>query len=315
MPKYHGLTDEDLRDLYDDIEEPKDEIEVRNTEFDCSRLDMATPENPVFIAGTLGDGWGDHVQPSWKGMFAVIGPRESDDYGEESRYSMYAIRVDTPYSSENPSRPLQFGDFLVKSADELENMVVVSGAEAERLYQNCIDLHENAPYIASGCLYTDQPIGRYAEYGSIPGSEKTWNLKDERLQDGSPIKSLDDGEKWILENHPAYYVGCGVHQDCPSGDIKFQCVPRAYGEGAFENVANRWTYAAEEAKRLGVTMGTKTWDDELTECLGADKDKIVYQAQYPQKEEPMTKAEKPSRRLPDISGIVDNEAEQSGLDY
>ena len=292
MPKYRGLTNADL-----------------------SRLDAATPEHPVFIEGTLGNGWRNYIQPSWKGLFAVIGPRECEDYGEDSRYSMYAIRVDTPYSSENRSRPLEFGDFLVKGSDELKNMAITYSPEADRLYKECQNLHENAPYIASGSLYTDQPVGKYAEYEEIPGSEQTWNLKDEHLRDGSPIRSLDDGDRWILENHPAYYVGCGVYQDCPSGDIKFECDPRAYGDGQFETVANRWAYAAEEAKRLGVTMGTKTWDDELTECLGADKDRIVYQTQHPGKKEPVAKAEKPSRRLPDISGIVDNEAEQSGLDY
>ena len=117
------------------------------TKSEINRLDAATPEHPVFIEGTLGNGWRNYIQPSWKGLFAVIGPRECEDYGEDSRYSMYAIRVDTPYSSENRSRPLEFGDFLVKGSDELKNMAITYSPEADRLYKECQDLHENAPYI------------------------------------------------------------------------------------------------------------------------------------------------------------------------
>jgi hypothetical protein len=263
----------------------------------------------------LQDGWGDYMSPSWKGLFAVTGPRESDDYDDETRYSLYAIRVDEPYSSENRSRPLQFGDFLTRSDDALKDMSIVQSPEAERLYKECQDLHANAPFVVQGRLYTDHPINEYS-YGSIPGTERTWEMKDERLPDGSPVNSLAACEAWLVHNHPAYLSGCGIHQECPSGDFECRSVPSAYG-GRVEDVAYRWAEAKELADQYGVPMGTKTWDDELTECLGAEKDKVVYQAEHPHQEQPeasVVETPKSSRRLPDISNIVDS-PEVSGPEY
>ena len=324
MPKYRGLTNEDLREWYEDEDSntPFERgVQNENNGPDLDRLNAATPEFPVFIEGTLQDGWGDYMSPSWKGLFAVTGPRESDDYDVETRYSLYALRVDEPYSQENRSRPLQFGDFITRSDDALKDMSIVQNPEAERLYKECQDLHENAPFVVQGRLYTDHPVDEYS-YGSIPGTERTWEMKDERLPDGSAVNSLAACEAWIVHNHPAYLPGCGIHQDCPSGDFECCVVPSPYG-GRVEDVAYRWAKAKELADHYGVPMGTKTWDDELTECLGAEKDKVIYQAEHPQQEqheelaiEPKTSSEPKTsaRRLPDISNVADSQ-EVMGLKY
>jgi hypothetical protein len=76
-------------------------------------------------------------------------------------------------------------------------------------------------------------------------------------------------EKWILKNHPDYYMGYGVHQECPSGAFCASAVPCGeYPAGMYENAANRRKYAEMRAEQLGVEIGFVEHEASADKSLG-----------------------------------------------
>lgn len=283
---------------------------------DLRKFNEATPENPVFLTGSVGkwDYYGEGTELAYSGVTAVTGRADSEDHHGNPEYRISVLRVDErgldPNGEESRWRA---GDFAVKSSEELWDATVSPKTpEMDRLYNDFQDMHDNTPYQASGQLYSESPSYRswdkehkYPEYEPIEGTKQTWDLSKETLKDGSFIKSLEDAERWVLENHPAYYIGMSAHQDCPSGDVMFGAVPSAYPEGYRETYENRMKYAQESADRLGVQLGTENAHDVLRD----------YHAQKADEQREQNSAQpRNERRLPDISWISDG-ADMSGPEY
>lgn len=71
------------------------------------------------------------------------------------------------------------------------------------------------------------------------------------------VKNLGEAEKWLLENHPDYYMGAVIQEDIPNG--RRMVVPRPgsrfYSEGEYETIQGRRDHAKWVCDYLGYTMG------------------------------------------------------------
>lgn len=68
---------------------------------------------------------------------------------------------------------------------------------------------------------------RYKYFDSI--AEEKWEIEG---------NSLDEGEKWLAQNHPDMYMGGSIV--CENGDFSLLAVPSGeYGEGNYETTQAR----------------------------------------------------------------------------
>lgn len=286
---------------------------------DLRKMDAATPEAPVFLTGPIGkwDYYGDDTELSYKGITAVTGRTEEEDHHGNPEYRLSVLQVDE--RGLDPSGKVagwRAGDYAVRSSGELRDAVVVEKtSELEQLYHAFQEMHKTAPFEVSGRLYSETPSYRkwdteqkYPEYDEIPETVQVFDLAGAKLRDGSEVNSLDAAQCWMLENHPALFMGMSAHQKCPSGDLLFGAVPSAYPEGYRETYENRWTYAQQEADRFGVTLGTETAHDILRD-LHAQKAEEQHRQMAAESPKPRA-----GRRLPDISDMDDG-LEVNGPEY
>ena len=130
-------------------------------------------------------------------------------------------------------------------------------ARADVLYQRSWEMHTASPYKITGQLYEERPIfenwdtGKmFPFYRPIKDSKKEWKL------DPKEVFCVDEASKWLLKNHPDYWMGANIIQECPSGNTSMHDVPCAkYGAGYYENYAARYRYAKKEAARRGIKAG------------------------------------------------------------
>ena len=95
-----------------------------------------------------------------------------------------------------------------------------------------------------------------------------YDVVDEKEWDITDAKSTQDCEKWLLENHPDYYMGCSIQQRCPSGDFLIMPAPSGeYPEGMFETIENRRKYAAMMSRSYGVDLGPAEFSDKSNRRL------------------------------------------------
>jgi hypothetical protein len=70
--------------------------------------------------------------------------------------------------------------------------------------------------------------------------ERVWEIEAE---------TLDDGELWLAENHPDYYMGANVI--CENGDFACEAIPcEEYGKGNYETIAARIAFVKAEAEYI-----------------------------------------------------------------
>ena len=130
-------------------------------------------------------------------------------------------------------------------------------AHAESLYSKFQELHRTSPYKIIGWLYDTKPFfsdwdtrKEYPSYRLIPESKVEWRLK------AKDATCIDNASEWLLKNHPDYWMGANIIQECPSGNFSMHAAPGAeYGRGNFETYAARNRFAKKEAKRRGVEVG------------------------------------------------------------
>lgn len=267
------------------------------SQADMEAFGKATPEDPVLIKGTF---WTEHPVSGQemiasRGTAAIIGPYEIDDpYGyDEERFRV--AYLDQKVIGDPDMVRRRFGDWDIVKLSDIPDGEVVFDPAVEARYKDFQDMHNNTPFTVVGRLYSEDATylafdqtHDYPQYAEIEGTEKTWDLKDATLKDGSPVKSLEAVDKWMLENHPAYYMGYSAAQDCPSGDFVVNVVPgMGYPKGMDDTFAHRMDYAKMHAVEMGVQIGP----DETRQVLADARAK----QELPKKE----------RRLPDISNIVD----------
>lgn len=194
----------------------------------------------------------DMSEPYFVGTVSI---NRMPDYDNEC-YSFKALDIKTADHTKafGHNRDIIKGDYFSADSDRLTVMEYVGKDHPE--YSKCVelekefdDIHKNAPYVITGRVFSDEPRDPNARY-------KTYNIIEEKEWEPSEVHSLEDAEKWILENHPDYYMGYGVNQKCPSGNLCYGAVPCAeYPDGMYENAENRRKYAAMRAEKLGVKLG------------------------------------------------------------
>ena len=211
----------------------------------------ATPENPMFAEiEVYSDDVDDHYKfkPEWRGRVACTGVAKvqiEDDYGfrPETQAKFRAIEDGTKLND------IRYG-YHIKSSTGFpgttENFVIKEMLESTpdliNQYKKCIDdIKVHVTYRDFG-----EELNKYGMAEIIPNTEVSVDIPG--------AHSLDEGMKWMLENHPGQIMGMSMSTS--SGDFLASAVPCCeYPKGRYENRQARELYAKEEAERLGVTLG------------------------------------------------------------
>lgn len=214
---------------------------------------------------TLRDMRDDMASPYYKGYVALVDKPGYRDGEYDEYYRLKNLKTDlADHRLTMGGRDYVNGDWMSVYEDNLFVDEVITKdhpeyAKCQALEKQFDDMHAQAPYEIRGVVYDVTPTYYdwdkdriHPNYECI--EEKTWNPKD--------VHSLEDCEKWILKNHPDYYMGYSAQQKCPSGDFCCGAIPSAYGREYCETYDARRKYAAERAKNLGVSLGPVEHDKD-----------------------------------------------------
>ena len=223
-----------------------------------------TEESPVFMKAEMYDTPAAMREPNEEPYQAIVCAVTDVQYDDQSLF-LHALILDTE-NTEGRQTPVyrampQRGGYLMLDADDLDGHMLQMTQDLMQNYHALYHQRQTAPFLVTGRLFTEVPkilSGGFSYYPEIPDSQRVWDLSKEHLQNGSRIRSVNDAEKWMLENHPAYIFGMLIQQDCPSGDFMATAVPcMSYPKGMYETLDGRLMYAQMRAASLGVTMGSE----------------------------------------------------------
>lgn len=137
--------------------------------------------------------------------------------------------------------------------------ILASTEERRGIYESMRSMRASGCYQVRARLYEGTGYGMGA--AAVPGSEERWDLSMAKLADKTACRSVDAAEKWLLENHPDYWMGAiiegqteGMPKRIIPGPGKFN-----YPDGAHEDVARRRATAQEQAEYLNVSLGPKEY--------------------------------------------------------
>ena len=173
-----------------------------------------------------------------------------------------------------------FGDYKAYERDDVwlikdENMMSSTElVEADRLKKEFEDLHMNAKYHITGRMYCETPsFYAWDQEGQYPYFE----IEDEKkFVCPDNVKSIEDAQVWLLKEHPEYYMGCSIVQDCPSGNFCMTAVPSSeYPKGTYETIGNRLGYAKNELERLTGKLARETKSDIEDHVLSREREKEI----------------------------------------
>lgn len=215
-------------------------------------FEEATPEKPIFAKITYYNySFNDENNcreklPVWRGLVACTGLETF--LVEENRFNYYEEQWTKFRAIENGEQfslksNIKKSSGLTLSDDffDLDEVVPYS----EELYQEYLDVMNSITVTVSFSDYSETP-NKYDMYPEIEGTEQSYIVPG--------AHSLDEGYKWMIENHPAQLMGCSISTS--SGDFRFGAVPcNEYGTGYYETRRNREKYAKKEAERLGCQLG------------------------------------------------------------
>lgn len=180
--------------------------------------------------------------------------KEMDEEEINSEYGRYKV-LEVISSDEDKltlGRVPEFGDYisLKKSCTEIvleqENMSEPDIDKAGQLEKEFDTLHERAPYKIHGSFYDEIK----------DGSWRAELIEDRDFETPEYVNSLEKAEIWLLENHPDYYMGCSIHQECKSGDFLCTAIPCVeYEKGLYETWNGRREYAESHLKELLERVG------------------------------------------------------------
>ena len=190
-----------------------------------------------------------------------------EDYS--SRMSFSILKTEKWNKEDGFAREYVLGDYINK--DNTDIVVFEEIDKAHPLYNECCELYKEfqkiheAPYIVSCSIvpeYADDNV--HDIYGSI--ENRTFEIPSKDVAEFPA-----DIERWLLANHPDYFMGYGAQQDCVSGNFICSCVigPYTYEKGTFETFENRRAFAATIAEKLGVTLGPVEHDYEKLSKMGS----------------------------------------------
>ena len=91
------------------------------------------------------------------------------------------------------------------------------------------------------------------------------------------VTSIETAEKWVLENHPDYYIGMSASKQCPSGEFSFGAVPSVgnYPQGMWETWAGRRQYVKSQAEKMDCQLGAIE-HDRKGDVINLDLAKEIY---------------------------------------
>lgn len=234
------------------------------------------------------DFFGDDGFP-WKGVVAYdadkfpSGFSNSEDYFNGDERTTFRVLKVNAMSDALPN--YEFGDFFGFDPSDRSRSVIVNKEITEKdgaLYTECVEsnemfdeYHENANWVVNGSRYSEEPQyypwddkKMYPYYDCV--EEQEWTLTPRFLAAITGKKpSLDAAEAWLISEHPDYYMGASIRQDCRSGDFLMCAVPCLdYGEGNYETIEARRNYVSELAVRKGLDDPYKANDEKELEING-----------------------------------------------
>lgn len=237
------------KDIYQD--KKNNDAPIYGCKKAINEFKNATPEKPMFARiEVYHDDIEDNYQTKqeWCGLVACTGVSKvqiEDDYGfrPEMQAKFRAIE------DGEKTNDIKYG-YHIKSSTGFpgteDNFIIREILEPTpdllEQYKQCID------NIKVKVTYRDfgDNLNKYGMAEIIPNTEVTEDIPN--------AHSLDDGMKWMLENHPGQIMGMSMSTS--SGDFHASAIPCGeYGDGRYETRQARELYAAEEAKRLGVVLG------------------------------------------------------------
>ena len=235
-------------------------------------LDQVSNKNPVFLQVDLYETpkeYRDEYEMPY--ATATVAAMRSYDDGGDKMVTMAVLKPAEQLHEAAFRRAPQTGDYLSCLTSEMDLKELQPTADLQDAYQAFQKMHKEAPYQVTGSLYEETPVymsydvrKEFPRFPEIKDTEKTWDLADARLRDGSAVDSLGAAEKWMLENHPAYVQGMTITQKCPSGNFMMSAVPCAeYPQGQYETFEGRMNYAQARAAELGVELGSERVKDIL----------------------------------------------------
>ena len=239
----------------------------------------STPETPTFASvdlyDTLYEDRDTAELPYLRADVAVYSCKQ--DLNDGHVYARMAV-LDAQHIGESDIyRSVEFGDYITRDISDIDGHVLKPTKELMQKYQDFLDLHENSPYVARGRLYGPYvvPEGMNIIHGHadvIPGTEAEFDLEGALLNNGRPVKSLNDACQWVLENQRAYIQGIAISQHV-AGDVS-KPVPSSnpfiteaphpnssYPIGTYENAANRLKYADIQADNFETKAGGPTAEE------------------------------------------------------
>lgn len=214
--------------------------------------------------------------PFWTGVLAYEVDGNEDAFYDDGEFTRLnkdvrfkVLKMDEYNEKVNSSigRGYDMGEYIYFADDSEYDRMKINEVYPDD-DKRCLKLNEqfdeyraNAPYRVSGCLYSEEPTyyswddkKQYPKYDKIEGTDKEWTLTPRYLAAFTREEpSIDAAEKWLLSEHPDYWMGASIVQDCRGGSFSMHAVPGIeYGEGKYETHEARYEYARDLAFEKGV---------------------------------------------------------------
>ena len=206
----------------------------------------------VFDMSEIVDAKMDDRQPE-SYMTAIVDIRPGDGEWKSAKV------LEVIESNENAlfmGRLPEFGDYASIQTGTYEElgMTEEERIRGSELLEQFEEYHKNAPYVAVGHIFSEEPtFSKSDEYHAYPRYEM---LEEKEFTLPPEVDSLEKAQLWMAVNHPEYYMGCTISQECRSGNFCAMAVPcTEYERGMYETKENRIRYSMSEAERLANRLG------------------------------------------------------------
>lgn len=229
-------------------------------------------DNPLFARVMLFDVAEDEREPSDEVGYAV---GDAAIVKVDSMFvHMDMLKVDSSRTATAMIAPEKFDRVVVPMG-----MLSLSPIDSNPALRGAYDTLRNRRRAGSFRIFARlfEGAGFGAAAAAMPNSEVEWDLKDEKLKNGLAVDSMEKALKWLLENHPDYYMGAIVEGQVPGMRRRIipaparapQSTPSAgrkgyqndYKPGDFEDYVKRRRYARTMARAMGLQMGPKEYEE------------------------------------------------------
>ncbi len=224
--------------------------------FEYARMDDDNIKNP------------SDVEPYLTALVGVLPARENSDY---TRMRVLNI-IDSKPEQLMMGRIPEFGE-IVSSDERFFTEDLLSEDEAKLCLAKQAEfekIRDAADWKILGSFFPEKSEDARGIYQMKEEQEWTVGAKD-------GVASIETAEKWVLENHPDYYMGMSASKQCPSGEFSFGAVPSVgnYPQGMWETWAGRRQYVKSQAEKMGCQLGAIE-HDRKGDVINLDLGKEIY---------------------------------------